>query len=280
MSSVSSSASRANASGRTLVLAALAISGVIAVVGCDKQSPKIAPALDVMRPEVDRTTGAIELPLDHYGISFEEERTLEFAAELSLRRCAQQEGVRYRAIDRRAEDPPPSRLYGVWHMPSARQFGYSRIDTRLSARFQQQKMRQWSERESRVLESCTIGIGALTVPRPLLSEQAAFAFGGQALKTPEALAALDDWAGCLQKAGLPRPSSSEPLRPRNVEGASIAIAIADVRCKRRTDLVERLAMTEAEVQARWMTEHLFELRIQRQSIRSAVATAQSIIERR
>jgi hypothetical protein len=198
-------------------------------------------------------------------------------------------GFWFPALDRRQEAEASSRLYGVWLPTEARRHAYATPPPSAAARRLLRYNQRFSElppAERRAFTRCANRARALGVGEPLPSDEVALQIYESALRSRSAQAALEQWLECLRRAGIepPRASDSRWLpaaagRGRLDRPAAVAIAIADVECKDRTDLVSRLAEIEARGQSEWMQGHLRSLVAQRQRLMEALHRAERMIAR-
>ncbi|WP_219551202.1 hypothetical protein [Nonomuraea harbinensis] len=93
------------------------------------------------------------------------------------------------------------------------------------------------------------------------------------------------WSSCMARLGhdypTPRAANNDvAFRTDRPTPREIATAVADVRCKRRTDVVRTWAAVEAAYQQQAIARHLDELREGKKAITSLVAASRAIARQR
>jgi hypothetical protein len=252
--------------------------------GCDSTNEERTQAAEIESATgvtIDPRSGRIALPLSWYGPTRSERTTIEYAHELVVEHCMAAQGFRYLVFDRRSEAEDPSRLYGVWTTEAAARYGYGNPPkSSAERRLDRQNRRGFPPGGQRVFEGCLRRAGHLQIQDPLPGDVAAFELYSPAMQSKPAREAIRDWHRCLVAQGIPLPSKRSPWSPlgsrvRDTQG----VALKDVRCKERANLVERLSEVEARFERRWIEEHRSILNRQRAQIERQLAAAKTVIAR-
>jgi hypothetical protein len=236
------------------------------------------------QPRIDRARGVIVMPLNRYSLRDHERKTIDYAEDLVLGSCMHRHGGSFPVVDRRGEPPEPSRLYGIWTPRVARTYGYKAPPGSSG----EQTLENFNAhldhappREVQAYSRCikAQGLGRLVVPSPLKGDVAFFRIYGQTMRSRPALRVLADWHRCLKEHGIEPPSlrGSRQWIPPHAAGDVRKIALTDVRCKQRVDLVQRLAALESTREGRWIAAHRSILRAQRREIEQVLARAKRVI---
>ena len=264
--------------------------GALGACGPGEADGRTQPAGFDASAEVDTATGTIVLPVERFMVSRTEQDELMSARALAMARCSTERGLptTYEPI-RMAEGS--DRRYGVWFRPEAERFGYGLPQPTESAEpapaddaVGEDAVEQ---RDAlRVYEECarTTEVSRLSFEhiRPAFDYEEAF---GAVTETAEAsdatTAALAEWEACLARHGLERDPSISPWAVKGASAepseANIVIALDDVGCKEETSYIERMAASEAAVQAPVVEEHLAELTEMRQEYEDALETARAYL---
>jgi hypothetical protein len=220
----------------------------------------------------------IELPLDRFAPSAEQESELEYAYQLIVSGCMGRRGYEFRAIDRRGLPLEPDGRYGPLTLEVARRLGYGAPpDSPEENELERESTRSRSRAESHALGRCQAQTTAVVVPEPLQSELVAYRIYYSALKRKRAAQVIRAWHRCLKSHGLAQPKPSNPWLPAGAAVHDTRSALVDVRCKRRTGLVDSLRETESGLERRWIATHFISLRRQRQLVEDKLRAARRII---
>ncbi|WP_344207396.1 hypothetical protein [Microbacterium mitrae] len=232
--------------------------------------------------QLDPVAGTAQLPLDAYSASFAEDNIVDYAIDLKLAKCAQEEGVPLQAIDRRTFSPRVGyRTFGIWVLDEAAKYGYD--------------VRPRTADEQKILESNTAVAGTEdTIERclneavdsfPRVQQVETLAGRGEiesydlTMSDAEAKAIIADWNSCVEEEGLSLVEGAT-LQP-NTEGASteqvLEIAIIDVQCKQKLNVVQQLADIQASYQTVFITENQAALNAERAKIDETIAIAEAYI---
>ncbi|MEH1100492.1 hypothetical protein [Micromonospora sp. CPCC 205561] len=235
---------------------------------------------------VDHRTGTIVLPLDQFGVSNAEIRTVDYAINLLLRACMAANGHTFEAIDHRAGPMTTDRRYGVWIESEVARHGYQEPPpTGPQRRLMEQNSAPMTGAEEATRRSClgAAPVRALHLP-DLHAQRAAAASYEQALASPPGRDLLDRWRRCLHDEGVTAapPGSDGTWTPAGVSSTDIArsrrIALVDVGCKQRLKLVAGLADIEGEIQREMVRKDLVRLRAERQRVERVLVSAGEVIE--
>lgn len=271
---------------RGLQFTVIAACAMVLVHGCggsrvESGTVSHPPPGAATKVKLDEETGRIVLPLARFGASDRERRTIYYAHELMMGRCMHAQGFPYLVFDRRLEPEEPSRLYGVWTTEVARKYGYGLPpESREEDLLERQSRRGFARAGHQAFSGCTESAARVQIPDPLAGDIAAFNLYDKALDSQPARGVIRAWHECLAAHGIPAPSDRyrwSPLGPRVRH--TQRVALQDVRCKQRVDLVERLTEIEARVETRWIERHRGELTRQRAQIERQVRAAKTVIAR-
>ena len=222
--------------GATLVLC-VALTGC-ATAGASKE-PTARPA----------TTTA--MPLDAYGLTPIQDRSVQLARKRLLTACLRERGIRTDLPDPR---PIPfarnARRYGVTEESRAATAGYSAPE--ISERAESPTLPKKTQKALRGAHGCqteatrTLDAGTST-PKPDLSIAAELGAVtlGRSTHDSRVRAVFAKWSACMTKAGYhysnPQDAIGDPAFTdglgHRVTRTETATAVADVRCKKATDLV-------------------------------------------
>ncbi|MGL5865344.1 MAG: hypothetical protein ACRCYX_05635 [Dermatophilaceae bacterium] len=244
--------------GVVVVAAATLISGGCSVISTDTGPQAAHDALAITaEARVDPRGGQISLPLDRLLPTEQEWREIDYARDLLTARCAARQGVKFSFVDRREEAPGPSRRYGVWTESYARSYGHGVAPDPATAKRAEALNRQSVPApEFRVIEACRatqelrrFDLGNIVEPQIAASD-----IYQQTLQSGEGRSTLAAWRRCIREAGYSPIVEDEGspfvlgARAGGDSNSRAQLALADVKCKRTTRLVEVLASAEARRQ--------------------------------
>lgn len=242
---------------------------------------------------VDEDTGFIVLPLDAYWYSQQENQDLASAVGVAMIQCKRSKGVV--SVDElgRVIPDPPDRPFGVWRMSEARQYGYLEP-------MSQAKRDAIAENgdPSFTISAAEMAAGEQCVHEDpilrVLNEQPEDGPWATAVSTADEAArssqawddVVDDWARCLEDQGV--PVNREDMMPKGVDSRAldegrvraeeVALAVADVTCKQRTDYVQRLTNVVAAAQAPWIEKYKTRYQEQRAAIDKQLVLARQVLK--
>ena len=284
---------------RRLILLAGALVAVPLLSSCASAPTASAPPLsvDVSKVEsysstmalLDPVAGTIALPLDAYAMNDDDLILVETANDHLMDDCLKKSGFRNPLldVDRRQGVRIADRRYGVWTDAEAR-YGYdlppNPTADKLSELLQKQSQ-AWSDAQGKCYtKSAPLPILTLTVADANKTVVALGARGATeafvyASGTKEWKKARQDWWDCMSGQGLtPRtgPEDWGPVIPADAE-AALRTASIDVACKRKVDLVQRLANIEARYQAAFVAENQAALNTERGRVDQVLNKAKEIV---
>ncbi len=220
------------------------------------------------------TTQGLVLPTDSYRPTAAQQNVIADAVGVKTAQCMSQFGFMWTWTTRASSLPAPhqaDRLYGVSDLATAQRYGYHLPSTDNRGRGEQRSL---SASERLVLSGGAAGAGASPGDSPASYQGKSIPVGGCAgqarretigvddidparvadaitvgmwekSKTDtRVLAAITAWSDCMKQSGYHYASpldagSDHPEWPRSVDpsAAEIGTAVADVRCKQRTNLI-------------------------------------------
>jgi len=258
---------------------------VVLLGGCSG-SPQVQSA-PAVRAVVDEVRGTVRLPLDDYRPTFADYDVSAYALEIKTAACVKAHGFGYRPIDR-AGHSQAATSYGVWSLAQARRYGYAPVPDPVSDALQA-RVASTSTAQDQIVQQCMTMPQMRDVKVAWASELATLKFlrYDRPIDTGPGQAVLEEWRACLEDAGITPPGQPQKLTeyvwtPPGVEGMSaeqkLTTAVADVTCKRKVNLVQRLADLEAGTQEQIIAAHGPELVAYRDLWRARLATAQKVID--
>lgn len=232
---------------------------------------------------VDPDSGQINLPLEAYSLSYRELRTIEYARDLLLAQCLRARGFSWVHFDRRSEPERVDTRYGPWTRQHAARYGYGGPPpTPAEQALEAENQRVLAPEEIAARSTCSDRVNEVTLVEPLPGDIAAFDVYQPVLESPEGRALIEEWRRCMSEHGIRTSEKydevwSPPGIPPELNEEQIRIALVDVDCKTRTDLVRRMAALEARAQLAIIREHESDLAAQRDVIDDVVAAAERVI---
>lgn len=242
---------------------------------------------------VDEDTGFIVLPLDAYWYSQREQEELWSAARVQMILCKRSKNVVGTDELRRSIPDPPDRPFGVWRMADAQHFGYLEPMSqakRDAIADNATGTSTVSAAEIAAAEQCVHEDPILRT----LNEQPDGGPWSTAISTADSAArssqawddVVDDWARCLEDHGvpvnredmMPEAVDSRVLDEGRIRGEDVALAVADVTCKQRTDYVQRLTNVVAAAQAPWIEKYKTQYQEQRAAIDKQLVLARQVLK--
>ncbi|WP_344244266.1 hypothetical protein [Actinocorallia libanotica] len=230
----------------------------------------MAPAAPPPPPAEEHA--AFLLPLDPYVLDESGLIRVLDATDVVAERCAKQAGVEWPAVDRPDRGPSPNRRrYGVAETLIARMYGYHpppdpALEETTSRSERRLKELDGGEREKilgpggcleKARSEVNGGLGPLEDQPSESIDQISFA---ESKSDPKVAGALQEWTSCIISHGY---SFKDPLTAAsdsrwNSPTASPEekkIALADVDCKKKSDLVRVWSSAEAKIQTRLINEN-------------------------
>ncbi|MGY4645198.1 hypothetical protein [Cellulomonas sp. URHB0016] len=264
-----------------------------------------ADALPAALPEdlevvIDRTDGTITLPLDRYSLTETERSEVLHASALAMRACAAERG--YDVTDfwsgtyltpSTVPDPIGDLRFGVWWMPSAREFGY--VTRSVPHQRYGVSTRDMDDTRTRAQQTILDECGRTPTvqqfwPSTDLGEPAPD-FVRQAAQSPAGQLVIRDWDACLQAHGLRSEDLGLSWAVTDAEGRRRSgdtpteygeplgpdSAVVDAGCKTDVDLVPRLTRMVAERQAPFIAAHRGELTAVRAALDESLRRARAYV---
>lgn len=241
-----------------LILLAALLPAACAVNSLDGSREGVASAsatrIDTGRAVVDVENGQIELPLDRYFHSDQEMWAMEYASDLLMADCMEEEGLQFKALDYREQEVRTTRRYGIWRKVEALALGYRKppddaIRTEAMALNAGDPSPEWQARYQTCIKDQRLADLRVDAPPNGLEGLDSYEL---AMVSDDGAAAWRAWADCLEGQGLTPPSEGEWISrgwaTANLE-RQISTAIADVDCKDSLNTVQVMADIEAEYQA-------------------------------
>lgn len=249
---------------------------LVLLAGCGAQTQDL-PTADGSAV-VDPVSGTIELPLDRYGMTDTERRTLEYAFDVVVSECMAARGFEYAVIDRREIQVKSDWRYGVWVESEVAKYGYGFPTDPATAELEKLNSAEYPPGWHDANTECGHEGASVVIAEPLTTEQQAFNYYDVVMASDQAEDVVREWKDCLDDQGVTPPNDG--WMPPEAEDApteqQIAIALVDVRCKDDVDLVERLADLEADAQQATLDEREAEFAEQRAAIDEALQAAQQL----
>jgi hypothetical protein len=235
---------------------------------------------------IDEKSGTIELPLDKYGITPREHRTVDYALDLLWRDCMRAKGLDFRVHDTRGIVEKPSRRYGIWRMDDAVRYGYQLPpDDPIVKQLQADNGLSFSPEYQSQLTTCQLTPAAKALwPSENgangQSAKQAFLSYGDVIDSEPGKKVVSDWQSCLRDQGLAQPEDGKWISDNwftaDLE-TQIRIASLDVGCKQRVRVMQRLGDLEASAQMAIVKAHEAELASVRSAFLKSVTAAEAVI---
>lgn len=279
-----------------LLIGTAMLAGCARTATADEGEPPIGEVLPIADP------GGLSLPLDGYQPSPAARRTINEASAVLLVRCMRRFG--FEVPRPRPTGPPPSAngsRYGLVDEEQARRHGYHPPPKAGAGR----PGGPPSEPElSPAAEAVAEGTGQRVPGLPaggcLGEARRKLAEGGPTPADPSLVDRLSlesytrseqdsrtrrvfgAWSGCMRRAGYdyvdPMKANDDPaFRTARPSAREIAIATADVRCKRETNVVGTWATVETAYQQRAIDRHAEQLQAAKALLEAEVRTATRIV---
>lgn len=252
------------------VCAAVLVLITLAACGTDAPAPPatsavpLGPAVPVTSPV---PAGLLYLPFDDYRLNFAEDSAVERARTVLARACLRERGVRLDVPDDvrtpgLIDVEPNIRRYGVIDEVSATRYGYHFPRTAEETR-QQQARARWAASITEDQRKALFDEGGCTEEadsRLTTFDDAFFVAASReslrvSEKDPRVVAAKAAWQTCMAGQGYdyadPNAAISDPrwhLDAADISTAEHDTALADVRCKASSRLVETWHDVEVGVQ--------------------------------
>lgn len=272
-----------------VVVAALAL-----LAGC-AHTPEAEKA-----PEASAEARGLRVPLDDFVLSRLDIHTIEYAEDLLTRACMRASGFDWELLpprERTDTDPAHRRRYGVIEPEVARRYGYHLPPLSPD---QQAREQVWRRREAlrpavRRAAYGPDGQGGcrrtarsrLARGLPEADRQRLNGFIGETFeasqRVPAVVTVFGAWSGCMQAKGYayrtPLDAAGDPAWGRSGQASprEIAVADADVGCKRTTGLVAAWSAADRAVQLDAIAAHRGDFDRFRQARDVELRAAQQVI---
>jgi len=275
------------------------IAGLALIAGCAHPPEAAAPADKV--PEASAEALGLRVPLDDFTLSRLDIHTIEYAEDLLTRACMRGSGLDWEPLPppaRTDTDPLHRRRYGVIEPEVAKRFGYHLPPLAPDQRAREQV---WRRREALPPAERRAAYGhdgqggcrhtartRLAEDLPTIDRQRLNGFIGgtfEASQRVRAVAAVfGAWSRCMRAKGFayrtPLGAANDPAWTRSAHASprEIAVAEADVGCKRATGLVAVWSTADRAVQLDAIAAHRRDFDRFRRARDAELRAARQIIE--
>ncbi|QOV37078.1 hypothetical protein IM697_00990 [Streptomyces ferrugineus] len=281
--------------GKPRRIAVMASVLLVAVSGCTEEGGSRG---EPSAPPLERY---LDLPIAKYSFTPQEIHLISLAERRIATACMRKYGFEYHAeiSDSPASyQPGTNRRYGVLNPAVASRYGYHFPDVASSPDTQ-----KLSERENLALNGRpgeTTELNGQQVPEGGCLGQAKSELRGkytytkgaevartiatnsftESMNSPTVLKATHAWAQCMKEKGFPYGTPLEALGATENSGQEvtkreISVALADIDCKGRTDLVKIWSTEEAKIQNSQIAENEYDLGLLSESHRKILSEARS-----
>ncbi|GAA0948485.1 hypothetical protein [Nonomuraea longicatena] len=267
----------------------------LVLAGCARTPEDIAPAENP--PEVSAEVRGLRVPLDDFMLSRLDIQTIEYAEDLLTRACMRGSGFGWEMLPppaRTDTDPLHRRRYGVIEPEVAGRYGYHLPPLAPDQRAREQV---WRRRDTLppAERRAAYGHGGcrdnartrLAEGVPKLDRQRLNGFIGGTFEASQRVPAVVEvfgaWSRCMKAKGftygMPLDAAADPAWTRSAQAApqEIAVAEADVGCKRKTDLVAVWSSAESKVQLDAIATHRADFDRFRQARDAELRAAEQVI---
>ncbi|MEV0484550.1 hypothetical protein AB0I69_28550 [Streptomyces sp. NPDC050508] len=200
---------------------------------------------------------SLVLPFDRYRLSVNDIYLIEGAQDILTRDCMKRRGHDWELVNNHSTfiDLRNRRRYGVIEMPVAEELGYHTTpqllgSTEVTARKQRRESRLSMAEQKDAFDpenGCYVRAGRQLAQGTQVDEgpmsDLSYRILNESRKSLPVSRALASWGRCMHGYGFsyrdPAGAGSDPAwhRSQNPSRKELATAVADVRCKRRADLV-------------------------------------------
>ncbi|MFE9440361.1 hypothetical protein ACFYO2_15360 [Streptomyces sp. NPDC006602] len=244
-------------------------------------------------------TRELRLPLDSYRLSREEQWSLTVARVPLVERCMKQYGFDYHMVlpQRRFPMADNERIFGLTDEDSAHAYGYrlppqklEKLPPEPELTPQGQAVMEGSGQSTykgvQVPKGGCDGESKRALMKGAPQVEDTDAAGVLALQVADRVEqdsrvrrAFADWSACMKKRGFNYQNPMDPNNdPNNNAHATaskreIETAVADVRCKRETNLISTWATVTVAYQKRAVEENAERLKVQKQALQTMLRNA-------
>lgn len=277
----------------TTPLIALGVGAVaLGLSACTAATAEAPPGAPLLTASVDEDAGTIALPADQFFLTEAELDEVVSASGVAMINCLEAAGIE--SVEGRGRvipDNDMSRVYGLWRMADAEQYGYitPESDEKLEALARNSRGGgEMSEAELAARHECATTPELIRFQNPYpkadwVSELSAASSAAES--SVEWQAVISEWEECLADAGVEvEPGALTPtgldytaIDRREVTESDVRIAVADVTCKHDVDLIQRLADLEAAAQSPVIAQHRDEMLAARAELDAILADARRVL---
>jgi len=222
--------------------------GVDAAGPVRSSSPPTRPTATVTHVPIDPVTGIGTLPRDSWTPTATDVAVMQSAWDLAMARCMDEAGYGDDVRFVKPESPDRDyRPYGVYDVRDLEKYGYVGEPRSISAvnPMDLSSPGAWAAHDACLTSVKKLGISVgpegLGVEGPVGATSAALTTAGRDT--------IADWADCLRDHDLTPPGPDEGFTPREARKASLGeqvrIGKIDIACKKKTDLMQRMADIDA-----------------------------------
>jgi hypothetical protein len=269
-----SRAARCRPALSTLGVRLVVIAGLVLLTGCAHMPEGAADK----PPEASTEARGLRVPLDDFTLSRLDIHTIEYAEDLLTRACMRGPGLDWEMLPPPARidtDPLHRRRYGVIEPEVAKRYGYHLPPP---APDQQAREQVWRRREAlppaewraayghdgqggcRLAARTRLAEGVPEIDRQRLNGFIGDTFEASK-RVPAVVAVFAAWSRCMKAKGFayrtPLDAANDPAWARSAHASprEIAVAEADVGCKRATGLVAAWSTADKAVQLDAIAAH-------------------------
>ncbi|WP_155126921.1 hypothetical protein [[Actinomadura] parvosata] len=274
------------------------LAGLVLLGGC---APPPQPAVPADRPvEASAEARALRVPLDDFTLSRLDIHTIEYAEDLLTRACMRGRGFDWELLPppaRTDTDPLHRRRYGVIEPEVAERYGYH---VPPPAPDQQAREQVWRRREALPPAEQRAAYGPdgqggcretartrLAQGIPAVDQQQLNGYIGDTFeasqRVPAVVAAFGAWSACMKAGGFTYRTPLDAANDRAWASSArpapreIAVAVADVVCKRATGLVATWSAADQAVQLAAIAAHRTDFARFRQARDAELRAARQVI---
>lgn len=264
--------------------------GVVGLAGCSSSTKSVDVDFSKRtvvsgQAKLDSKTDSAVLPLDRYMPSDSEDRTVDYAIDLSVRSCMSNDGFDFKIVDRRqGHSTVGFRLFGVWILDQAAQNGYNppppdAISQQLLALNAQATTPAAQASYSKCLDVATEKFPRVDPVSTLAAQGGAVAYRKTINEDATGKKIVAQWRSCMQSHGIALGNDGLDVNVSNVsDEQKTKIAVQDVQCKTKINAVQRLADIDASYETAIIEQKQAALNEERKRIDKTLAIAQSYID--
>lgn len=236
--------------------------------------------------KLDPKSDTAVFPLDRYRPSEAEDRIIDYAIDISIQRCMQNEGFDFQIVDRReGHDTLGFRLFGLWILDKAAKYGYDippkdKIDEERFSLNSQTTDQGSDEEFSACLDNAISEFPRIDPVNTIAAQGSAEAYNQTVFNDADGKVIVQEWKDCMADRSIPVTDSDVLVVETSGMGREQAmqIAVADVQCKEATNAVQKLADIDASYQTEIVRQNQVALNDERAKIDETVKAAQDYID--